>query len=370
MHRCLTSLQALDQIGGTMKRDSDWLVRRLAGVYEPVPGALADDLTARFNDNIRLVHRSTPEKKDVKAHLIKQLKELPGLAAVSSQKSLPTKLKTFNEAVENGQRGLLQYVDGNTYSRLFVDNGKFGPIMEAKGGTDVFGDWANWGDVFAHREAQSDWDPEGAVGDAYSLFEDVGAAATGQDPAAPRIVDEVVNVNALRKLQETGEDNKLEALNAYLHRFALESKPLSDGHLAIQITYAQRGCYGKYIARGPSVQKLSRGARAAALQSQSALVDAPACHIRLLERRLRRMEIFSEEKYGMIAKAGAHYKNWRSAVAACYNFEDLDDAKMALVKLGYGARPVSDVPFLRAFAAQMSAAATEILGAPDCAWVH
>eukprot|EP00973_Karenia_brevis_P072152 10023304-Karenia_brevis.AAC.1 len=78
--------------------------------------------------------------------------------------------------------------------------------------------------------------------------------------------------------------------------------------------------------------------------------------------------LHKHRKYGMIKRCATYYKRWRLALAE-YNVCELEDAKNLLIRLGYLAKPSTDIPFIRVLAHQLRVAAYDVLSMPDCSWV-
>jgi hypothetical protein len=86
-------------------------------------------------------------------------------------------------------------------------------------------------------------------------------------------------------------------------------------------------------------------------------------------QRLKAQGLYTDEKYSHVAKISVHYKAWRAFVGEYFEV-DPADAKLMLIKLGYGARQTAEIPFLTVLAAQMRLGAAELLRIPGNTWVN
>ena len=313
-------------------------------------------------------------KPVIKTYVINQV---PGLQGTEkhSKKGKATKVGNFTKASEASRMKLFHRVNETHWEKLCVDVDRMGELIEQHGGDTLFGSWSSWGDVWATRRVQERRaTTEGAFLDVLKILEDDPVGA----PKVEVTIREVVNIKALKARFASGVDS-VEALmqvEAYIKRLDAEAVPWADAlvdmvdrsaYVELKLTYANSDRYGRLIARGPSIQKLSSGAREAALRNLCMSVDAACCHIRLVLRRLCSMALFDEDRFGFIALAGKHCKQWRYFLAS-HSGVPLEEGKLMLTKLSYRAKPRTDIPFIRKFAHQMQDAAEAILQSPECAW--
>lgn len=343
-------------------KDTQWLVVMLSGGAAPVPGLEEDeacaDAPANENDVIALlVHKETPMKPVIKTYVINQV---PGLQGTEkhSKKGKATQVGNFTKALEASRMKLFHRVNETDWEKLCVVVDRMGELIEQH----------------ARRVQERRATTEGAFLDVLKILEDDPVGA----PKVEVTIREVVNIKALKARFASGVDS-VEALmqvEAYIKRLDAEAVPWADApvdmvdrgaYVELKVTYANSDRYGRLMAKGPSIQKLSSGAREAALRNLCMSVDAACCHIRLVLRRLCSMALFDEDRFGFIALAGKHCKQWRYFLAS-HSGVPLEEGKLMLTKLSYGAKPRTDIPFIRKFAHQMQDAAEAILQSPECAW--
>ena len=105
-------------------------------------------------------------------------------------------------------------------------------------------------------------------------------AAVGR--ATQRIMSATVDLQALQQYSVHQHDRRQDLLDPYIARH-LESGMQNDGLSTIQIAYYKLPHYGRLMARGAALQKLTREARKVATSKVSAEIDASCCHPRLLK---------------------------------------------------------------------------------------
>ena len=162
-------------------------------------------------------------------------------------------------------------------------------------------------------------------------------AAVGR--ATQRIMSETVDLQALQQYSVHQHDRRQDLLDQYIARH-LESGMQNDGLSTIQIAYYKLPHYGRLMARGAALQKLTREARKVATSTVSAEIDASCCHPRLLVQKLKSWGLWGEKKYSMLNLFVDHYVAWRQCISD-YADVSTDDAKIEFIRMGRPSRTLS-----------------------------
>ena len=173
--------------------------------------------------------------------------------------------------------------------------------MANNGGPAVFGDWKDWGCPFDMLHMQEKWQPLTFESEQQFMraLKNNGMGLIGNMSSTVAHVQEHVDLQALCKHAATGTDRRQELLELYIRRHH-EHGPLAGASSSIDVENYQQKHYGRYLARGPAGQKLTKEARAIALGAHSAVVDPSCCHPRLLRKRLEDCKIWDAQRFPMI----------------------------------------------------------------------
>ncbi|CAE8688578.1 unnamed protein product, partial [Polarella glacialis] len=366
---CLRMVNDPGTVDPMIARDTDWLALRLSGGTGPPPGEHAS--SAAVSDLVvKLVHEKTPNKLIIKEYIINKVNGLQG--ACQSSKGKTSKMQNFIEAVDNSSLSLVRQMESGAFQKLQVDLKLMEQLMVKHGGSEVFGDWDLWGDVFQFRDAQTDLDGHQAADDLYEVIANHKHSRVLMEETASLSICEVVeqvHLGNLRRYASLQTDRRQSLLDSYIRRHELHGT--QDGETSsIMVQYYQSPNYGRRLSRGPAGQKLTREARHFAFGDGCAEADAPNCHPRLLMNLLKKYDVYSVDEYPLLTKFTDHYQDWRQFLSD-YTKEPVREAKTMMIKLFYGAQPAVDLPHIRKLSAEVYAAADALLSHPaNSKWKH
>ena len=102
-----------------------------------------------------IVHAKTPNISPIRYSDLSAFVEIPGIGHVQESKNgRPTKAQNLAEALNRTcfMQLLRCDADGRGFSRLRVDGARMKLCIDNNGGSEVFGGWADWGDVLSMRD--------------------------------------------------------------------------------------------------------------------------------------------------------------------------------------------------------------------------
>ncbi|CAK0791298.1 unnamed protein product, partial [Prorocentrum cordatum] len=340
---CLRMQDNLVAVCPRVARDTAWLGTRLSGGHDSPPGE-EDEAHAGATKLVVAAHKATPAKHVLKEYLFSSLPCLPG--ARQAGRKHASKWQNLIDALEKSPVVLFQRSDANAVRKLLVNYDSMVEAMVANGGDQAFGSWSDWGSPFDHIDAQANLTQDGAV-EWYSMILENMEDVTGREGrlATDFKCTERPDFIALTEHAKTGTDRGQKMLEAYLQR--CDDAWVANGEdsvVSLQVPYQTKEWYKRKFARGPAGQKLSREARKVAFPDHVG-PDAPCCHPRLFKVALQRAGVYSEERFPMLARVCRFYKQWRSALSQ-YLGVPVEEAKVEIIKIFYGARPVAQVPWL------------------------
>ena len=358
IQECLQMILNPKSIHPDLERDTAWLASRLSGSAAPPPGAEVEERN-EADDLIKLVHSNTPCKHIIKECLIQKVDGLPG--AIASSRGRRTKVQNFEAAMKRSGLRLFREIEHHSFEKLLIDWQKLDLAMKSNGGYEVFGGWNDWGCPFDLRHLQQAWTGQS--------FSDLEREEIGQhlhrggelaQQARPTIIQlqETVNMPSLRSYVDMGADRRLPLLQAYLCRHESEGQ-VQGQWSTIKVDYYTAPHYGRWLARGPSAQKLTKEARKE-LFAHNVEIDASCCHPRLLRRKLQQLDLWEIENYKMLEKFCSHFQAWRSALSAYCNIST-EAAKKEIIRIFYGGNPRNDIPWLRKLGQEVQSASSAIL---------
>ena len=340
---CLRMQDNLMAVCPRVARDTAWLGTRLSGGHDAPPGE-EDEAHAGATKLVVAAHKATPAKPVLKEYLFSSLACLPG--ARQAGRKHASKWQNLVDALEKSPVALFQRSDANAVRKLLVNYDSMVEAMVANGGDQVFGSWGDWGSPFDHIDSQANLTQDGAV-EWYSMILENMNDVTGREGrlATDFKCTEKPDFIGLMEYAKTGNDRGQQMLEAYLQR--CEDAWVASGQdssVSLQVPYQTKEWYKRKFARGPAGQKLSREARKVAFPDHVGS-DAPCCHPRLFKVALQRAGVYSEDRFPMLARVCRFYKQWRSALSQ-YLGVPVEEAKVEIIKIFYGARPVAQVPWL------------------------
>ena len=112
---------------------------------------------------VELVHAMTPNISILRNSALSSISEIPGIGYVAeSRKGYKTKSQSLEGALSLvGNPQLLRTEkDKLSFQKLRFDYGRVKDCVVRNGGPEVFGDWANWGDVCPLRSSRQPYNIE------------------------------------------------------------------------------------------------------------------------------------------------------------------------------------------------------------------
>ncbi|CAK0861635.1 unnamed protein product, partial [Prorocentrum cordatum] len=309
----LVMLDDIKSLSTEMHRDLVWLASRLSGGDDPPPedGQVADVVERTL---IAAARANTPAKPVVKACLIETLDCIPGTRKPGEKGS--SKWQNITSAIGKSNLRLFTQADTNVLRKLMVNYDKMMRTWNTCGGRGVLGDWEEWGNPFDHIDNASTLVADGSVEWYAMILEHLSTPVTALDGVSTTKVRcvEMPSLGALQEYANGKTDRRQPVLDAYIQR-----------------------CVAHYNSN-------ERLARVAAFPDYIES-DAPRCHPRLFKKALQARGLWSDDRFPMIHKFCVDYKKWREAVAMCLEVS-ADESKVELIKLFYGARPATQLPWL------------------------
>ena len=137
-----------------------------------------------------------------------------------STKGKQTKLERIEHAIANSSVHLFQWDETiSAYRKLQLNYKKLEKSMLDNGGSDVFGSWASWGNIFSLKEEQAQFDQKKSDFDLADIFEETTPESISGGTVIPRgVCRNILNIARLRRHGDGGEDHKLVALNRFIMR--------------------------------------------------------------------------------------------------------------------------------------------------------
>ena len=358
----LAMINNLASVSKLLEIDTTWLATCLSG-NKTLPPGVTDQKLQESNEVVATVHAATPMKRIVKEYLVSKVEALPGCASSSEGKR--TKMANFIDALDHADVKLFQQIDATAFAKLLVDWTSLYTFMQEEGGDKVFGTWADWACPFDLLHIQEKWEDKAFSSDrAYmEAHKSSGAGVIATVSATVTSLEEIVDLPALKQYMQLDVDRRQDMLRQYIERH--ESHGQQEGSQSkINVEYYQQKHYGRYMARGPSGQKLTKEARSVAFGSMCAEVDAACCHPRLLAKRLKDLGLWDSTKYVMLEHFIANFQAWRRCLAK-YMDKPVADAKTELIRIFYGGRPSIQAPFLLKLCDEIQKAAESLIGHPS-----
>ena len=362
----LTLINNLGSVSDLLEADTVWLATCLSG-NKMLPPGVTDQKLKESNDLVAIVHAATPLRRIIKEYLILKVEALPGCAA--SSKGKRTKLVNFVDALDHTDVNLFKQIDATCFAKLLIDWTTLQECIQTEGGAEVFGTWADWSCPFDLLHTQEKWDAKAFTSDRACMeaHKASGSGVIASVSSTVTTLEETADIQALKSYMQLNVDRRPEMLRQYLERHECHGHQ-SGKESIISVEYYQQKHYGRYMARGPSGQKLTKEARKVAFGGGCAEVDAACCHPRLLVRRLKRLDLWDSSKYVMLELFTDNFVAWRRCLAK-YMDKSLDDAKTELIRIFYGGQPSVQAPFLLKLCDEVQKAAEAILNHPSAsAW--
>ncbi|CAE7371257.1 unnamed protein product, partial [Symbiodinium necroappetens] len=361
----LTLINNLGSVSDLLEADTVWLATCLSG-NKMLPPGVTDQKLKESNDLVAIVHAATPLRRIIKEYLILKVEALPGCAA--SSKGKRTKLVNFVDALDHTDVNLFKQIDATCFAKLLIDWTTLQECIQTEGGAEVFGTYADWSCPFDLLHTQEKWDAKAFTSDRACMeaHKASGSGVIASVSSTVTTLEETADIQALKSYMQLNVDRRPEMLRQYLERHECHGHQ-SGKESIISVEYYQKH-YGRYMARGPSGQKLTKEARKVAFGGGCAEVDAACCHPRLLVRRLKRLDLWDSSKYVMLELFTDNFVAWRRCLAK-YMDKSLDDAKTELIRIFYGGQPSVQAPFLLKLCDEVQKAAEAILNHPSAsAW--
>ncbi|CAK0883060.1 unnamed protein product [Prorocentrum cordatum] len=329
---CLRRQDNLMAVCPRVARGTAWLGTRLSGGHDAPPGE-EDETHAEAAKLVVAAHKATPAKPVLKEYLFSRAGNVP-------------LRQNLVDALEKSPVALFQRSDANAVRKLLVNYDSMVEAMVANGGDQAFGSWGDWGSPFDRVDSQANLTQGGAVEWCSMTLENM-SDVTGREGrlATDFKCTEKPDFIGLMEYAKTGDDRGQQMLEAYLQR--CEDAWVASGQgssVSLQVPYQTKEWYKRKFARGPAGQKLSREAREVAFPDHVGS-DAPCCHPRLFKVALQRAGVYSVDRFPMLARVCRFYKQWRSALSQ-YLGVPVEEAKVEIIKIFDGARPVAQVLWL------------------------
>ena len=213
--------------------------------------------------------------------------------------------------------------------------------------TSVFGSPCDWGDVLSVRYPK--------------CFPATEANTSKVEGASkePVTIREIVDLEGLGTFWGVCSGKHKSARSDLIGKAVATPEHHTIGALAVP--YANTNAYGRKYARGPSLQKIGRAGRDAALRTIGVDVDMENCHPSIMRILLERTHTSDGEDvdyvrrtYPMMTLYADNYKKWRNFCMGYYEV-DLETENGYIIKIYYGGGcPRGDVPFLHALRVEVA----------------
>lgn len=268
----------------------------------------------------RKVHAETVGERNIKSYNVGKIKCLPGVTKPSRKSK--SKLDHFEAYVDRWPHLFTHGNDDVTFDRLDIDLPKFEQAFRELGADKFGGNWSDRNSVWVCKELLR----EAAAED----FEHERDLAPGIVRTDVLELTEIVNITALAEYLDdaSAEDPKAREAASLVERVQTEGGRVGGDYATIQVTYySLHGIPGRWYARGPSAQKLSRTARRAAFRvdlhaSQPSGwepfvfldVDINNCFATILWNLVKKeydAEDMAVMDFPVFAAYKAHYRAWR-----------------------------------------------------------
>ena len=353
--RCDQMLGDLDlfdqEFGSTLHHDTEEFCRSMIAREEEGGNTTGNPATSKeidasdAYDILRKVHVATGGHTHVKTYVIRSLSSdvIEGLKTETSLKHKAAKIENFKAAISSCAQGKFLELfrigtTPNEYLRLDVNLEMLEALASDSG---VFGRPCDWGDVLSARYQKC-----------FPVTETNTSKVEGVSKE-PIVIREILDVEGLETFWSVCSDKHKSACSDLIGKAVATPDQHTIGALAVP--YANTNAYGRKYARGPSLQKIGREGRDAALRKIGVDVDMENCHpslMRILLERTHRSDgedvDYVRRTYPMMMLYVDNYKKWRIFCMEYYKV-DLEVAKGYILKIYYGGGcPKGDVPFLHA----------------------
>ena len=362
-------LDNLSSISEQLASDTSWLAKKMCG--QPSPGDVQGD-DDEVDTIVKNAHADIPYNiVRVKPYIFCDCNSVSGLKKKQrSTKGKQTKLERIEHAIANSSVHLFQWDETiSAYRKLQLNYKKLEKSMLDNGGSDVFGSWASWGNIFSLKEEQAQFDQKKSDFDLADIFEETTPESISGGTVIPRgVCRNILNIARLRRHGDGGEDHKLVALNSFIMRLEAEGAAVEGRPELTCVTesYYSTADYARVIAMGVSMQKQSGVTRSESYRGHAIDVDQDDCYGRLFFNALERESIYNDDEYLMVKLSTVFHSNWRSCLAAYRGCEPAG-AKTAILCVRFGSVPHEDIPFLRLLASQVRKGAMALLALPKYA---
>ena len=255
---------------------------------------------------------------------------LGGLKAETSLENKPTEIGNSKSALEHCKN--MNFIEllrlGSTPSEFPRLDVNLERIEALAPDSSVFGDSSDWGDVLSVRYERC-----------YPIPENQPRKTEGA-AKEPVIVRDILGLECINKYWEICSDKHKSACADLIGKAA--ANPEGRPHGTVAVPYSNTNAYGRKYARGPSLQKIGRAGRNAALRKNGVDVDMENCHPSLMRIPLGKTHTsdgedggYVKRTYHMVILYTDNYRKWRNFCMGYYDV-DVDTAVGHINKIYYG----------------------------------